>query len=145
MHSILGSSARTLYAALVWLSLLPFSAMAAEEELTLLTIEGNLIDRLELLGENSSASLVITTYYNLLPEQAQSDIGVRRARLERLQPDYDVAYLAADSAEMAEVREKIDEQWIVIQSIHEYFFTRQVVEILNQAYIENFKGLLPEA
>ena len=145
MHRKNWSSNRILALVLFWISILPFSAIAAEEEITLLTIEGNLIDRLELLDENSSASLIISTYYNLLPEQAQSDIGVRRTRLERLQPDYDVAYLAADSAEMAEVREKIDEQWTFIQSVHEYFFTRQVVEILNQAYIENFNGLLPEA
>jgi hypothetical protein len=145
MHRNNRSSTRVLTFILFWISILPFSAIAAEEEIKLLTIEGNLIDRLELLDENSSASLVISTYYNLLPEQAQSDIGVRRTRLERLQPDYNVAYLAADSAEMAEVREKIDEQWTVIQSIHEYFFTRKVVETLNQAYIENFDGLLPEA
>jgi len=122
----------------------PINAVAAEET-TLLTIQGNLIERLELLAENSSATMIISNYYNLLPDQARNDIESRRTRLEQLQPNYDVAYLAADSAEMAEVREKIDEQWTIIHSIHEHFFTSQVVEILNQAYIENFNGLLPEA
>lgn len=121
----------------------PIAVFSAEEEL-FLTIEGNLIDRADLLDEDSSADLVISTYYELLPRDANEDISTRRDRLERLQPDYEVAYLAADSAEMAEIREKIDEQWAVIQSIHRYFFTTQVVEILNQAYIENFDGLLPE-
>jgi len=122
---------------------IPAAVFAADNDV-LLTIEGNLIERVDLLDENSSADVVISTYYDLLPQDAQADIGIRRNRLERLQPDYEVAYLAADSAEMAEIREKIDEQWAVIQSIHRYFFTAQVVETLNQAYIENFDGLLPE-
>ena len=116
---------------------------SAEEEV-LLTIEGNLIERIELVDEDSDAELVITIYYDLLPNDARADIEILRGRLERLQPDYEVAYLAADSAEMAEVRDRIDEQWAVIQAIHLYYFTAQVVDILNQAYISNFDGLLPE-
>ena len=116
---------------------------SAEVEV-LLTIEGNLIDRIELVDEDSDADLVITIYYDLLPNDARADIEILRGRLERLQPDYEVAYLAADSAEMAEVRDQIDEQWAVIQAIHLYYFTAQVVDILNQAYISNFDGLLPE-
>lgn len=115
---------------------------AAEE--VLLTIDSDLIDRVELLDADSDSDLVISTYYELLPDDAREDIEDRRTRLERLQPDYNVAYLAADSAEMAEVREDMDAQWLIIQSIHRYFFTTQVVEILNQAYIQNFGGLLPE-
>ena len=118
------------------------SVYSAEE--VLLTIEGNLIDRIELVDEDSDADLVITIYYDLLPNDARADIEILRGRLERLQPDYEVAYLAADSAEMAEVRDQIDEQWAVIQAIHLYYFTAQVVDILNQAYISNFDGLLPE-
>ena len=62
----------------------PINAVAAEET-TLLTIQGNLIERLELLAENSSATLIISNYYNLLPDQARNDIEVRRTRLEQLQ------------------------------------------------------------
>ena len=118
------------------------SEYSAEE--VLLTIEGNLIDRIELVDEGSDADLVITIYYDLLPDDARANIEILRGRLERLQPDYEVAYLAADSAEMTEVRDQIDDQWAVIQVIHLYYFTAQVVDILNQAYISNFEGLLPE-
>ena len=118
------------------------SVYSAEE--VLLTIEGNLIDRIELVDEGSDADLVITIYYDLLPDDARANIEILRGRLERLQPDYEVAYLAADSAEMTEVRDQIDDQWAVIQVIHLYYFTAQVVDILNQAYISNFEGLLPE-
>ena len=118
------------------------SVYSAEE--VLLTIEGNLIDRIELVDEGSDADLVITIYYDLLPDDARANIEILRGRLERLQPDYEVAYLAADSAEMTEVRDQIDDQWAVIQAIHLYHFTARVVDILNQAYISNFEGLLPE-
>ena len=118
------------------------SVYSAEE--VLLTIEGNLIDRIELVDEGSAADLVITIYYDLLPDDARANIEILRGRLERLQPDYEVAYLAADSAEMTEVRDQIDDQWAVIQAIHLYYFTARVVDILNQAYISNFEGLLPE-
>ena len=118
------------------------SVYSAEE--VLLTIEGNLIDRIELVDEGSDADLVITIYYDLLPDDARANIEILRGRLERLQPDYEVAYLAADSAEMTEVRDQIDDQWAVIQAILLYYFTAQVVDILNQAYISNFEGLLPE-
>lgn len=118
------------------------SVYSAEE--VLLIIEGDLIDRIELIDEDSDADLVITVYYDLLPDDARANIEILRGRLERLQPDYEVAYLAADSAEMAEVRDQIDDQWAVIQAIHLYYFTARVVDILNQAYISNFEGLLPE-
>ncbi|MFL2856458.1 MAG: hypothetical protein ACJZ8E_08740 [Pseudohongiellaceae bacterium] len=118
------------------------SVYSAEE--VLLIIEGDLIDRIELIDEDSDADLVITVYYDLLPDDARANIEILRERLERLQPDYEVAYLAADSAEMAEVRDQIDDQWAVIQAIHLYYFTARVVDILNQAYISNFEGLLPE-
>lgn len=118
------------------------SVYSAEE--VLLIIEGDLIDRIELIDEDSDADLVITVYYDLLPDDARANIEILRGRLERLQPDYEVAYLAADSAEMTEVRDQIDDQWAVIQAIHLYYFTARVVDILNQAYISNFEGLLPE-
>ena len=118
------------------------SVYSAEE--VLLIIEGDLIDRIELIDEDSDADLVITVYYDLLPDDARANIEILRGRLERLQPDYEVAYLAADSAEMTEVRDQIDDQWAVIHAIHLYYFTAQVVDILNQAYISNFEGLLPE-
>lgn len=138
-------SSSILFSLLLALILTPsFSQVFAAEDDVLLTIEGNLIDRIVFQDSAASADVVISSYYQLLPLDAQADIGVRRSRLERLQPDYEVAFLAADSAEMAEIREKIDEQWVVIRSLHRYFFTSTVVDILNQAYIDNFDGLLPE-
>ena len=110
----------------------------------LLKIEGDLIDEIEITNSNTDANLTISSYYELLPSEIKTEIADYRSKLDRLQPDYEVAFLAADSAEMAEVREEIDGHWLVIQTIHNHFFTAQVVEILNRAYIKSFDGLLPE-
>ncbi|MBM89465.1 MAG: hypothetical protein CMQ41_15005 [Gammaproteobacteria bacterium] len=122
---------------------LSFWPLYAAEEV-LLKIEGDLIDEIEITNSNTDANLTISSYYELLPSEIKTEIADYRSKLDRLQPDYEVAFLAADSAEMAEVREEIDGHWLVIQTIHNHFFTAQVVEILNRAYIKSFDGLLPE-
>ena len=124
--------------------LLASSMFASDAEKNLLTIEGNLIDRVELIDKNSHPDIVISTYYNLLSDFVKKDLAARRVILENVLPNYEVAYLAADSAEMAEVRDKINIEWAKILAIHMQFFNIQVVEILNNAYIKKFKGLLPE-
>ena len=118
--------------------------LAADSEKTLLTIEGNLIDRVELINKNSPPNVIISAYYNLLSDFVRKDISVRQILLENLLPNYEVAYLAADSAEMAEVRDKINIEWGKIHTIHMQFFNAEIVDILNNAYVKKFKGLLPE-
>ena len=118
--------------------------LAADSEKTLLTIEGNLIDRVELINKNSPPDVIISAYYNLLSDFVRKDISVRQILLENLLPNYEVAYLAADSAEMAEVRDKINIEWGKIHTIHMQFFNAEIVDILNNAYVKKFKGLLPE-
>lgn len=118
-----------------WLaSLGALSATAAEEELTLLTIEGDLISRIETLNGVSDSALIIRSYYNLLPTEIQSDLESFRSRLSALLPGYEVSFNAADSAELTEVMDDINVIWAAIQSIHGQNFTREVKEILNTAY-----------
>ena len=59
-------------------------------------------------------------------------------------PDYEVAYLAADSAEKSEVRSEIDSKWTRILVLHSEFFSAEVMIILNTAYVAKFGDLLPE-
>ena len=118
--------------------------LAADSETTLLIIEGNLIDRVDLINKDSSPDVVISAHYDLLPDFVKTDISARQILLENLLPSYEVAYLAADSAEMAEVRDKINIEWGKIHTIHMQFFNTNVVTILNNAYVKKFKGLLPE-
>ncbi|MDB3992003.1 hypothetical protein N9478_00760 [Gammaproteobacteria bacterium] len=134
----------TYFLKIYWLIfLLPAIAAEAGDD-TVLTVKGNLINRVALASKEQSPDFIIATYYDLLADVVKDEIVARRLMLENLLPNYEVAYLAADSAEMAEVRDKIDLRWARIQSIHIQFFNAEVVNVLNTAYIAKFKGLLPE-
>ena len=79
-----------------------------------------------------------------MPDSVNQEITERQNELEKLLPNYEVAYLAADSAEMAEVRTLIDDRWAKIRFLHSQFFNTEVVSILNTAYVAMFGNLLPE-
>lgn len=110
------------------------TALAAEETLTLLTIEGNLIGKIDSLANEQDANTVISTYYEQLSPAALLEIEMLRRQLAKLVPDYDVAFTAADSAEITEVKSDINTSWSAIRTIHTREFTPEVVEILNEAY-----------
>jgi len=111
-----------------------FAVTAAEEALTILTIEGDLLGRIETLDEGDNPALVIGEYYSLLNQQDNSEVESLRLRLVALIPDRDVAFAAADSSELTDVMNEIDGVWTTIQRIHARNFTAEVVKILNQAY-----------
>ncbi len=117
---------------------------AADSEVIFLTIEGNLLERIELISEDSDPETIIASYYDLLPASVSREIKNRQQDLEKLLPDYEVAYLAADSAEMAEVRSEINSKWARILVLHSEFFNAEVMRILNTAYVAKFGDLLPE-
>ena len=117
---------------------------AADSEVIFLTIVGNLLERIELNSEDSDPETIIASYYNLLPISANQELTNRKQDLEKLLPDYEVAYLAADSAEMAEVRSEMDLKWAKILVLHFEFFNAEVMRILNTAYVAKFGDLLPE-
>ena len=117
---------------------------AADSEVIFLTIEGNLLERIERISEDSDPETIIASYYDLLTEPVSREIKNRQQDLEKLLPDYEVAYLAADSAEMAEVRSEIDSKWARILVLHSEFFNAEVMRILNTAYVAKFGDLLPE-
>ncbi len=117
---------------------------AADNEVIFLTIEENLLERVELISEDSDPETIIASYYDLLPVPVSQEIKNRQKDLEKLLPDYEVAYLAADSAEMAEVRSEMDSKWARILVLHSEYFSAEVMLILNTAYVAKFGDLLPE-
>lgn len=100
----------------------------------MLTIQGDLVGRIESLGEGGDSGLIINTYYSLLSEEVRTEIESLRRLLSALTPDYEVAYNATDSAELSEVKDEIDFLWAAIRAIHAQKFTPEVVELLNAAY-----------
>ena len=117
---------------------------AADNEVIFLRVGDNLLERIELISEDSDPETIIASYYNLLPISANQELTNRQQDLEKLLPDYEVAYLAADSAEMAEVRSEMDLKWAKILVLHFEFFNAEVMRILNTAYVAKFGDLLPE-
>jgi len=115
-------------------SLAATTVLAAEEALTLLTIEGNLIGRMDSLENVDDANTVISAYYEQLSPAVLAEIEVLRRQLAKLVPDYDVAFTAADSAEITEVKSDINVSWSAIRTMHAHEFTQEVVELLNEAY-----------
>ena len=129
---------------LLVLSLFARCLYAADSEVIFLTVGGNLLERIERISEDSDPETIIARYYDLLPVPVSREIKNRQQDLEKLLPDYEVAYLAADSAEMAEVRSEIDSKWARILVLHSEFFSAEVMLILNTAYVAKFGDLLPE-
>ncbi len=119
-------------------------ANAAEEEPILLTIEGDLIGAIDKLEESAAPAEIITAYYALLPAEVRRQAeGMGRA-LERLIPDYEVAYDAADSAEITEVRSDIFDVWARIRTLHAANFTIEASQHLDSAFRQAYAVILAE-
>lgn len=116
-------------------------ARAAEAELTLLTIEGHLIGRIESLAADADSDILINAYYALLAPEVRLRAESMHAMLVDLIPDYEVAFIAADSAEITEVKFDIDVIWAGVRTLHASHFTREVAALLNTAYNSAFSTL----
>lgn len=114
------------------------SLLAAEDDVLLLTIEGNLIGLTEPfdgeIADRGAALRLANAYHRLLPEAALSQIEPLHAELLRLIPDFQVAYAAADSAEITDVMSEIDACLAAMQEIYAQEYTSEVIELLSEAY-----------
>ncbi len=112
------------------------STHAAEEEFTLLTITGDLIGDIETLDENSDPETIISSYYELLNQESREELQSLRQTMDRRVEDYQVAYTAADTAEINETLDDLSLYWATIRTIHSDKFTDSVNETLQAAYGE---------
>lgn len=113
---------------------LPVITFSAEEEFRLLLLESNLIAEIEIQQADDNPEKIINSYYGLLDKDAQSRINFHRTELISLSPRYEVAYEAADSAELAELMDKISFHWGTIKNLHAQYFVRDVQVLLSTAY-----------
>ena len=127
-----------LSAVITFMSLLSLSINAAEEEFTLLTIQGDLIGKIDSLDLSSDRDTLLNSYYNLLPQGLRTEIKTLRQILSTRIPDYEVAVNAGDSAEFSEIKDEIDLYWAAIRSIHIQHFTREVADFLGSIYNNEF-------
>ena len=123
------------------LPLLSATVHTAEPE-TLLRIEGDRIGRIAALPDDTDPVILISRYYELLPEPLQIQVANLRADLVDLVPLYEVAYDAADSAEITELRSDIYNVWARIRTIHARQFTGEIAELLDRAYRSLYAPIL---
>ena len=124
-------------AALV-LALSLLTAYGAENDIQLLTIEGDLIGLSETFdstaGDRQDAVGLVHEYHRLLPEGLRADVESLHQQMLKLIPDFEVAYAAADSAEITHIMSEIDSRWASIQEVHRQTYTFAVVSLLYEAY-----------
>ncbi len=116
-------------------------SFAAERETPMLTITGHLIGEIASLNENTSPEKIISSYYGLLEDQPQANLNELRHRMERRTKDYQVAYRAADTAEINETLNDLGWYWASIRTIHADEFTNEVISQLSAAYASLFSFL----
>lgn len=113
-------------------------AIGAEDDVVLLTIQGNLIGLTEPFNadilDREEAIRLVNAYHHLLPQTAIAQIEPLYDQTLRLIPDFQVAYAAADSAEITDVMSKIDSRLAAMQKIYTQHYTPEVVDLLNEAY-----------
>lgn len=114
------------------------AALAAEDETVLLTIEGNLIGLIETVDntplDRGEALRIADRYHRLLPPAVLSEVTGLHEQIVRLIPDFEVAYAAADSAEITHVMSEIDLRLAALQAIYVEHYTQEVTSLLRQAY-----------
>jgi len=133
---------RALVTAVFILISLSMTASSAEEEFSLLILEANLIAEIEGQQAGLSPEQIINSYYSLLNEDATARVNRHRRELNSLNPRYEVAYKAADSAELAELMDEISFHWGAIKNIHSKHFIRNVQMLLKTAYDQELAEIL---
>jgi len=112
---------------------------SAEEEFTLLTITGDLTDKLELQSDNENPNAVINAYYAELDTEIRGQLLTLRHRMDRRLEDYQVAYTAADTAEINEILDDLSFYWASMRTLHAAEYTDGALEQLHGAYRELYE------
>ena len=114
------------------------NVQGAEDEFVILTIDGNLIGPIEPIGDriNSAqeATRLISAYHQLLTPAVQIEVASLHEQILEFMPGFEVAYTAADSAEFSHLMSEIDLRLTAIQDVHAQQYTRDVIDLLTEAY-----------
>lgn len=108
--------------------------LLSEEAPALLTLDSSLIGEITSLSGTEPPSLIQKEYYALLPPASHQLIFDLRQRLTALVPDFVVAFTAADSAEITQVKSYINTVWAEIRTIHAQNFVPEVADMLDKSY-----------
>ncbi|MBL4580967.1 MAG: hypothetical protein JKY29_04035 [Gammaproteobacteria bacterium] len=114
------------------------SAHGAEDEFTLLKIDGNLIGPIESIDHRiddaHQATRLISAYHQLLSAAVQAEVALLHEQILKFIPGFEVAYTAADSAEFSHLMSEIDLRFAAIQDVHAQEYKQDVIGFLTEAY-----------
>lgn len=123
---------------LLTLSLGLASAQSAEDEIVLLTFDGDLIGPIESIDHRiddaQQATHLISAYHQLLSAEVQTEVALLHEQILKFIPGFEVAYTAADSAEFSHLMSEMDLRLATIQDVHAQEYTQDVVGLLTEAY-----------
>ena len=123
---------------LLILSLGLTSAQGAEDEIVLLTFNGDLIGPIESIDhridDSQQATQLISAYHQLLSAEMQTEVALLHEQILEFIPGFEVAYIAADSAEFSHLMSEMDLRLAAIQDVHAQKYTQDVVGLLTEAY-----------
>ena len=106
---------------------------AAEEEVLLLLSD----DRIGLQASDDtepSTEGLIKRYYELLSAPTQKRLAALQMQLANRMKDYEVAFAAADTAEVNEIYADLSRYWAEVQLIHYQEYTSAAMGELQTAY-----------
>ena len=119
---------------LAFLWLLSVSDLFAAEEEVLLFLSDDRIDLLASDGNEPGAEDLIRRYYGLLAAPTQERLAALQMQLANRMEDYEVAFAAADTAEVNEIYADLTRFWAEIQLIHYREYTSAAIDELQTAY-----------
>lgn len=109
-------------------------AQATDDEVLVLSINGNKIDVLENLTETENHLDTITAYYAEIPEISRQELAELWQRMRRRTEDYQVAFRSGDTAEINETLDDLGVLWASIRTVHAREFTYEAAEVIESAY-----------
>lgn len=126
------------YFLFIALSIALTTVQAAEDDFLLLTLDSNLIGPLAAhdgtIRDGQQAAELLDAYHQLLAAEVHSEVASLHEQLLKFIPGFEVAYTAADSAEISHIMSEMDMLLAAIQRIHAEYYTQEVTDLLTQAY-----------
>lgn len=114
------------------LAVTTYGAGAAEE--TVLLITGDRIPVLSPVDDSLPPGQRIDRYYVLLDDSLAAEATATLADLAGLVKNFDVAFAAADTAEVNNVISDIARRWAMLRTLHARYFSPAAIAELEGAY-----------
>ena len=98
-------------------------------------IDGEILGKAAVaLGEVNGSAFIVSTYFDMLSADAQTEVEGHRAAIRSLIPAYRRAHAEGDEVELRALLGNMGSHWEMIRAIHNREFSPEVSNLLNVAY-----------